>query len=1550
MRNPPALRLLAAILLLMMPAVCGRAQVVINEIVSAASERLLQWDSSGVPRLGNSPPWHHPNFADSSWRTGASPFGFGTITNGPAYSTDLGTQMLHLTPSLYLRHSFNVSTNNAARTDQLQLVIDYNDGFICYVNGVEVTRRWAGPRNQFHYHDQPAYRPNVASNATATTGFYTETINLGPANTLLQPGANLIAIHAMNVDRANPTLLMRPALRISGIPEVQVVASNQGWRYLPGLVEPSGTLYDPALIFSGKLSVPWATTTFDDSEWSIGQGPIGAGTATGLGTNVPGVINQTPSIYLRGIFNATASQAASNNSMQLFVDYDDAFVAYINGVEVARANIGNPNTFTPSNALATTTRNNGTQITYTIDPPSRLLKEGPNVLAIQFHNVALGDPDMYLRADLRTSTGVTFFSNNQLWKYVPGLGEPVPENDEVTEQSPSGPDYANDWLELRNLGSSPVSLAGWSLTDSPNRPDKWVFPADVTLPAGGYLVVLCTSEDVDLRAAGGYLHTNFSLSRGGEYLALRDAEGNLIQDFSPGFPEGSTFHTYGRNANGEYVYFDTATPGAPNSGTESLGIVEDPVFSVAGGFHPTTQILSLSTSTPGATIRYTNDGREPTATTGILYNGQVSVGISSAIRARAFKAGFLPSKTVTQTYLINRPAAQRSLPAFMLTADPGRALYRPNGVFAIQNNNPTANYISGSWHAASDPSQYNTTNLRGRSAERLANMQLAYPDGRPGFSVNFGMRAAGSPFSRPRYQFEWLGNPDPNSVSPFPSNSLQKPQINAFFRNDYGGAPLEFPIFPGSEVTTFDNIRLRSGKNDISNPFVRDELTRRLFLDTGNVSPRGINATTWINGVYKGYYNATERPREAFFQRWYKSDKPWDVWVIAETATGDSLMLQELLSWVRNNPQSNLSNYLQSTQRIDVTNFIDYLIINIYEAMGDWPHNNYVAARERSPNGKFVFTIWDGEGSFGSFSTTVRENNFIPVTANSSAHSQIVSSNPGGESLSRSIRVLYSTLRDSPEFKLLFADRLQKHFFNGGALTDARILARKNELRDEMLPLIPSFSDIPFNNWINGVGNITRYTTSGTTNTPSRRQVLFNGYHDDTQGGVFIQPHFLTEGLFPSTRAPSFSPLGGSVPQGFQLTLSNPNPGGTIYFTIDGSDPRQLGGAIQGTPYSGPLTLNNPRVIKARVRTAGGEWSPLQEAAFEIISSETPPPYYLADGPFQFTSWAASSPAGSYPPNMIFQQSRLRDPGLSAAMSDPYPLAYDLSSQTRINGLGSQGISFINTGTTNDLVTGNDVEGRDLGAAVAGINTTSLENIRVSWTGGTIAPNVRDYAIRLQYRVGNAGPFLDVNDLFGSPVEYRRNPEAGHSERIGPVTLPMAANNKPYVQLRWKYHHLSGSSGTRAELRLDDIHIAGRAPGPSFAAWRETSFQASELTDPDISSPLAAPLGDGNTNLLKYALGIGPREPLAADSMQAWLEQEPGNRLRVRFRRDPRKFDIDYIVEATTDPTAGWPVILYHSGQQAALPNNDGDHMIISDTADSSQNPRRFIRLRVVAK
>ncbi|HEX5175452.1 MAG TPA: chitobiase/beta-hexosaminidase C-terminal domain-containing protein, partial [Chthoniobacteraceae bacterium] len=914
------------------------ADIVINEVMAAASARLLQHDSAGVPQVGTGTRWYQPGFDDAGWESGPGPFGYGTVAGIPAaIATRLATSVQYLTPTVYFRRSFTVTPADQARADQVQLVVAYNDGFVAYLNGVEVARRNGGPVNKFIYHDQPAYNREVFSGTQAIpTSATIETISIGLANARLVAGENVLAIHALNADAFDSTLYIKADLRVSAAPEVTFVNYNDTWKYFPGVVEPSGNVYDPGLLSSGKLVAPWARLTFDDATWASGPGPIGCGTPPAgvlLGTSLTNqVIGATPSFYTRAVFAVSAAEAAETEALQLIVRYDDGFVAYLNGVEVARRRVGLPNTFTPHDAVADGA-SSATE-TITIDPPAKLLVPGSNVLAIQVHNVGINDPDLLIKADLRTTGPSNRFlvSNLDTWKYFPGTVEPVPQPSGEEENSvPEGPDSAVDWIELHNNGTEPVSLAGWSITDAANNPRKWVFP-DVSIAAGGYLLLIADGLDIANPPANGFLHTNFSLDADGEFVGLFNQAGAPISFIAPSFGKQSPFHSYARDSAGNYRLSDTPTPNAANAGNFFNGVVATPSVSVPGRFYTGVINVTLSCATPGATIRYTTDGRDPDATS-LEAIGPLSITKNTALRARAFLPGAVPSEIITHTYIINEVAARRSLPAICLTGDNSLQFYRPFGIMAIVGGS----YNNGVWFQNGSPLAYNAPMQSGKPAERPISFELLHDNATPDLRTNAGIRTAGSPYSRPRYSLSAQNSGSPNTISPWPSSDTQKPQFNIFFRDDIGSKPENYPLVPLSSVRQYDNIRLRSGKNEIGNTFIRDEFTRRLFVQMGHVTVLGDFVNIYVNGVFKGYFNICERPREPFFQQARRSDLGFDVRYITALTDGDTLAYNEMMAFARSNNMANLANYQALQTRVDVTNFADYILLHIYAGVWDWP-------------------------------------------------------------------------------------------------------------------------------------------------------------------------------------------------------------------------------------------------------------------------------------------------------------------------------------------------------------------------------------------------------------------------------------------------------------------------------------------------------------------------------------------------------------------------------------------------------------------------------------
>jgi hypothetical protein len=151
--------------------------------------------------------------------------------------------------------------------------------------------------------------------------------------------------------------------------------------------------------------------------------------------------------------------------------------------------------------------------------------------------------------------------------YVPPLlyiNEFMADNDGVIPD-PNDPNSFEDWIELYNASENTIDLSGMYITDDLTNPTKWLIPAGISIPSGGYLLFWADNDDEE-----GSTHTNFNLNKDGEDIGLfdTDTKGNIIID-TISFGDQSMDISYGReNDGGEaWVFFESSTPGYSNNST-----------------------------------------------------------------------------------------------------------------------------------------------------------------------------------------------------------------------------------------------------------------------------------------------------------------------------------------------------------------------------------------------------------------------------------------------------------------------------------------------------------------------------------------------------------------------------------------------------------------------------------------------------------------------------------------------------------------------------------------------------------------------------------------------------------------------------------------------------------------------------------------------------------------------------------------------------------------------------------------------------------------------
>ena len=327
-----------------------------------------------------------------------------------------------------------------------------------------------------------------------------------------------------------------------------------------------------------------------------------------------------------------------------------------------------------------------------------------------------------------------------------------------------------DWIELHNPTDTPIPLAGYTITDDPTEPDKWRLPFTTLVP-GAFLVVWASGAN---RVGPEGWHTNFRLSRGGEYVGLFGPDGQVVDAVT--FGEQEVDVSLGRlgTVSSAWVAFSTATPGAANTPRPRAVPGAPPVIVTPGSGHfagPVT--VQLYTPVPGSLLYYTLDGSNPTVG-GQEYTAPLEVTETTVLRAVALDEGVSVSSVTTVTYLVGE---SNSLPALSLVTDPSHLWDEATGIYT----NPQE---------------------RGRRWERPVTAEWLSSEGGLGFSVGAGLRIHGG----------W-------------GRTTAKQSFRLYFRGEYGPRELAYPLFRDEKGQTYDRLVLRAGRGSL---YVQDQLVRDL--------------------------------------------------------------------------------------------------------------------------------------------------------------------------------------------------------------------------------------------------------------------------------------------------------------------------------------------------------------------------------------------------------------------------------------------------------------------------------------------------------------------------------------------------------------------------------------------------------------------------------------------------------------------------------------------------------------------------------------------------
>ena len=382
------------------------------------------------------------------------------------------------------------------------------------------------------------------------------------------------------------------------------------------------------------------------------------------------------------------------------------------------------------------------------------------------------------------------------------------------------------------------------------------------------------------------------------------------------------------------------------------------IFSAKGGFYEESFSLRLHNVLTQNHIRYSTNGNRPDAQSPMysdslfldesLYSKSsiytivdcpenefyltASVLHCIVIRAAVFDENdSCVSQVMTNSYFIRDLGCDtHGLPVVSLCADSLDLFDYHRGIF-----------VPGAWWSASLPNWTGNYFNKGRNWERRCNVEF-YEQDNKGINQEAGLRTHGGA-----------------------SRRFQQKGLKLYARKEYGKKRFKHSFFDDTPISNVKHFSLKPFRcSNWLQTGLNDALCSRVARQL-NVEVMGTRAVVvFLNGEYWGIYYLEEASDERYLEDHFGIDpnqcniiKNWNT-----LEAGDDTQWQELYTWVEHSDLSDSTDYEYFCSKIDMHNFIDYLVFELYSANVDWPANNVRCWQ--SGNRKWRWMFFDGDGCF----------------------------------------------------------------------------------------------------------------------------------------------------------------------------------------------------------------------------------------------------------------------------------------------------------------------------------------------------------------------------------------------------------------------------------------------------------------------------------------------------------------------------------------------------------------------------------------------------------
>ena len=606
-------------------------------------------------------------------------------------------------------------------------------------------------------------------------------------------------------------------------------------------------------------------------------------------------------------------------------------------------------------------------------------------------------------------------------------------------------EFPDSWVELYNSGDEAINLKDYKISNKNKEKKAWQLP-DKTVAAKGYAIIYCDKEGKE----NNRLHADFRLESGKGCTVYLFNNKEVVDslpyiDEKPMVKMPAPDIAFGRktDASDEWGYQLTPTPGKANTGEicNAKHILGAPVFSELGHVTSGNAAINLELSLPegapeGAYITYTTNGSEPTSES-TKYTQPISITKTKVIRAKVFCDGWLSPMSTAQSYIFH--PREFTIPIFSVQTNDKYLNARDIGLFA--NNNSKEDKKTHDWR-------------------RPVNIEFFPAEGEPSAINQPGETRIQGGQSR--------------------SNALKSMVFYANKRFDPDRKRFEYEFFPDQKpgVNQFKSFSLRDGGNDFNDLYFRDLIIQRTMGPNVDLDwQAGHSAVLYINGEYMGMLNIRERSNEDNIYSNYDGLEDVDEIEISHEQQGNQdLFIEELKEGDDVFYQAFKDFYSEKghtkaeyEQWIDVSEYLNVMIMNLFYCNIDFPGNNIVFWRPNEdakvdlPK-RFRAIVKDTDFGLGLY-------NFSETSSSSNTIDMIYNPRNYGNSwaFTEPATRLFRNMMENPEMLKMFIDKCC--VYTGDFMNAEGTSAVMDAILEEALDEFVAHRD-KYNSWGNNYNDI----------------------------------------------------------------------------------------------------------------------------------------------------------------------------------------------------------------------------------------------------------------------------------------------------------------------------------------------------------------------------------------------------------------------------------------------------------------------------------------------